>query len=88
VEWELTKARRFIFEGGDPADISEYVDRWLDYRNTLRGTPLEHVAGPGGVAREFVAAPSTETAAHDDQEHFFKCNRRGCRRCAALEANT
>ena len=45
VEWALTKARRFIFRGGDPADVEAYVNVWLDYRATLRGTPLEHVGG-------------------------------------------
>lgn len=37
VEWALTKARRFIFRGGDRDDVQEYVDVWLDYLLALRG---------------------------------------------------
>jgi len=48
VEWALSKARRFIFRGGDAAEVEEYLNAWLDYRAELRGTPLEHV----GVSRE------------------------------------
>lgn len=37
TEWALTKARRYIFKGGDKTDplYKEYVDRWLDYWNRL-----------------------------------------------------
>ena len=39
VEWALTKARRFIFRGGDRTDprYRAYIDRWLDYALTLGG---------------------------------------------------
>jgi len=55
VEWALTKARRFIFEGGDSTDprYRDYVDRWLDYRNEIAGSSLERV----GVTRELVPSP-------------------------------
>lgn len=39
VRWALTKARRWIFRGGDRTDprYRAYIDRWLDYLNDLRG---------------------------------------------------
>lgn len=57
VEWALTRARRFIFRGGNPADVEEYVNLWLDYRETLRGTRLERV----GTTRELLADAEGET---------------------------
>lgn len=58
VEWALTRARRFIFRGGDPADVEDYVNTWLDYREVLRGTTLERV----GTTRELAAAPAEQEA--------------------------
>lgn len=45
VEWALHKARRYIFRGGDPndPDYLAYIDCWLDYRNQIAGTEMEHV---------------------------------------------
>ncbi len=52
VEWALSKAYRYVWHGGDPTDprYREYVDRWLDYRLEIVGTPLEH-AGIGPLHR-------------------------------------
>lgn len=45
VERALDKARRYIFKGGDQSDprYRAYLDVWLDYRNEIAGTKLEHV---------------------------------------------
>lgn len=59
VEWALTRARRFIFKGGDPALVEEYLNVWLDYRAELRGSPLEHVAKTQEL-RPVSSSPETE----------------------------
>lgn len=50
VEWALTRARRYIFRGGDSTDprYRAFLDTWLDYRNQIAGTALERV----GKSRE------------------------------------
>jgi hypothetical protein len=58
TEWMLTKFRRWIFEGGDSTDprYREQLNLWLDYRNELRGSRLEHV----GTTRELAATPGPD----------------------------
>lgn len=58
TEWMLTKLRRWVFDGGDTTDprYREQLDLWLDYRNELRGTRLEHI----GQIHELVPTSATD----------------------------
>lgn len=52
VEWALTKAMRYLTQGGDRLDpaFTDYMDLWLDYRLKLIGSPLERL-GLGALHR-------------------------------------